>query len=60
MEKSDFAPKEKPSPQKQYITQLSDYIKQYKKSGYSEQQAKDFLISKGYKEEDINSAINLK
>lgn len=58
MQKSDFTSQQKPTPNQQYTNQLSNYIKQYENSGYSEQQIKQFLVSKGYSERDINSAIN--
>ncbi|OQX71136.1 hypothetical protein B6D52_02470 [Candidatus Parcubacteria bacterium 4484_255] len=58
MQKSDFALHQKPTPNQQYIDKLSNYIRQYENSGYSEQQIKQFLASKGYSERDINSAIN--
>jgi len=58
MKKSDFVPQQQPKPNQQNINQLSNYIKQYENSGYSEQEIKQFLISKGYSKKDINSAIN--
>ena len=58
MKKSDFAPSQQPAPQKQYINKLSEYIGQYEQKGYSEKQIKQFLVSKGYSERDINLAIN--
>jgi hypothetical protein len=57
MKKSDFNPEVPPNPGQQYINQLSNYVRQYKNSGYTEQQIKTFLISKGYSEKDINTAI---
>ncbi len=57
MQKSDFAPQPKPTPQSQYINQLANYIEQYENSGYSEQQIVQFLLSRGYSQRDVNSAI---
>jgi len=57
MQKSDFMPQQEPTPNKKYINKLSNYIEQYESSGYSKQQIKQFLISKGYSEKDISSAI---
>ncbi len=58
MQKSDFASQKQPTPHQQYINKLSDYIKQCGNSGHSEQQIKQFLVSKGYVESDIDLAIN--
>lgn len=57
MKKSDFATGQDSSQKQQYIGRLSDYIRQYENRGYSEQQIKQFLLSKGYSEKDVNSAI---
>jgi len=58
MKKSDFIPREKPDPKQQYIVKLSEYFKQYETKGYSKEQIKQFLISKGHSEKDIDLAIN--
>ena len=42
----------------EYIVKLADYFKTYTNQGYSENQIKDFLLSKGYAKADINSALN--
>ncbi len=57
MKESDFAPTPQPDPHEQYISRLSEYIKQYESSGYSEQQIKDFLLSKGYPQKDVELAV---
>ena len=57
MQKSDFTSQTKPTPQSQYINQLANYIQQYENRGYSEQQIVQFLLSKGYSQRDLNSAI---
>lgn len=59
MKKSDFTPQPKPTPQNQYINQLARYIGPYLNSGYTPQQITDFLVSRGYRQADINSAISL-
>ncbi len=51
--KKDEVEKEDP-----YIVKLADYFKNYINQGYSTEEIKDFLISKGYAKSDINSALN--
>jgi len=59
MKKSDFSSKNQQSTQRQqYINQLANYMQQYIKSGYSQQQIIQFLLSKGYAQADINAALS--
>ena len=44
---------------KEFDKKLSDWIKQSEKVGYSEEQLKDYLLKKGYKEKDVRNAIGL-
>jgi len=52
---------EQPIPQvtqkEQSVQQLANYIDQYLKTGYTEKQLKDFLVSKGYSARDVDSAF---
>ena len=60
MEQADFQPKSQtePTPRQKYINKLANYIKQYKEStGQTDAQIKQFLLSKGYPEKDINAAF---
>jgi len=58
MTESDFAPQKKPEPKQEYQNQLSSYVQKYKEKGYTEQQIREFFISKGYPQKEIDSAIN--
>ena len=58
MRESDFNKKEPEDPHQKLINQLSEYITRYKGQGHSEQQLKEFLISQGYSEKDLNEALN--
>ncbi len=51
--KKDKVEKEDP-----YIIKLADYFQNYINQGYSAEEIKDFLISKGYDKSDIDSALN--
>jgi hypothetical protein len=55
---SDFVPQKQSNSKTQYIDQLTNYIKQYLNSGYSKQQINQFLVSKGYSQNDINNAFS--
>lgn len=58
MERKEFVSEQKVSPNDEYINQLSSYISQYLTSGYSEEDVRNFLVSKGYSLEDVELAVS--
>jgi hypothetical protein len=57
MNKQPASDQQNSDQKQQHIQKLSEYIEQYKKNGYSEQQIKQFLISKWHLEPNIDLAI---
>jgi hypothetical protein len=58
MQEGDFKKPQPVSSHDQYIGRLTTYIKQYKQSGYTNEQLKQYLLTKGYKEADIDEAMS--
>ncbi len=58
MKQGDFEKEPQEDPHQKYISQLSEYIKQFEQGGHSEEEVRNFLKSKGYRDSDVNEAIN--
>ncbi len=58
MKQGDFKKEPQEDPHQKYISQLSEYIKQFEQGGHNEEEVRNLLKSKGYRDSDVNEAIN--